>query len=102
MTYTTALASFPFIVAALSFLIMTCPWLYSPNLLILAMYLAVANPVHRGQDGTWVWWHPFGLLNSYLVGLVIAVLMHVLVPVPGDQTWRFDRRMNCWKSCPMI
>ena len=84
MTYTAALASFPFIVAALSFFIMTCPWLYSPNLLILAMYLAVANPVHRVQDGTWVWWHPFGLLNSYLVGLVIAVLMHVLVPVP----WR--------------
>ena len=82
MTYVAALASFPFIVAALTGLIMTCPWLHSPNLLVVAMYLAVANPVHQIADGSWIWWHPFGLLNSYLAGLFIALLMHILIPIP--------------------
>lgn len=64
----------PFVVFCASFIIMTCPWLESRNLMIVAMYIVVAIPVREDPE----WWKPASYLATYLVGLAVALLMNLL------------------------
>jgi uncharacterized membrane protein YgaE (UPF0421/DUF939 family) len=60
----------------LSLLIMLCPWLTAPNLMILVMYVVVAAPVRFDTE----WWEPVGYMASYWIGLAIALAMNLLPP----------------------
>ena len=60
----------PPLTVVLSLLIMMCPWLTFPNLMILVMYVVIAA------------WDPIGYMGSYLIGLGMAVLMHILPVTP--------------------
>jgi uncharacterized membrane protein YgaE (UPF0421/DUF939 family) len=64
----------PFVVFCASFLIMTCPWLESRNLMVVPMYIVVAIPVREDAE----WWDPANYLATYLVGLAVALLMNLL------------------------
>jgi uncharacterized membrane protein YccC len=64
----------PFVVFCASFIIMTCPWLESRNLMIVAMYIVVAVPVREDPE----WWKPASYLATYLVGLAVALLVNLL------------------------
>jgi len=74
----TAQICLPLVAVALSLWIMMCPSLYSPNLMILVMYVIIAAPVRFD----WSWWEPLSFVGSYIIGLAMAVFMQLL-PLPS-------------------
>ena len=69
----------PIFTVVLSLWIMICPWLSSPNLMILVMYVMIAAPPRYES----AWWEPFGYLGSYLIGLGMAVFMQLVCIPPS-------------------
>lgn len=69
----------PILTVVLSLVIMTCPWLTSPNLMILVMYVIIAAPVRFPST---TWWEPLGYMGSYLIGLGMAVFMNLIPLFP--------------------
>lgn len=71
----------PLCTVVLSVWIMICPWLSSPNLMILVMYVMIAAPPRFETT----WWEPLGYLGSYLIGLGMAVFMQLVCIPPSFQ-----------------
>jgi uncharacterized membrane protein YgaE (UPF0421/DUF939 family) len=94
VSQSTALIIFPPITFLMSFLIMSCPWLTAPNLMVLVFYVAAASPLRFES----FWWQPLGYLGSYLVGLSVALLMNLMPPfMPNTatrQTHQLMQRMD--------
>eukprot|EP00980_Cylindrotheca_fusiformis_P006733 scaffold1400_cov137-Cylindrotheca_fusiformis.AAC.11 len=59
-----------------SYLIMSCPWLSTPNLMVLVMYVAAASPLRFDT----FWWEPLAYMGSYLIGLLVALGMNLIPP----------------------
>lgn len=75
----------------LSLIIMTCPWITSPNLMILVMFVVVAAPIRFETT----WWDPLGNMCSYLIGLSMAVLMNLIPPwQPNTATRQMHDLLN--------
>ncbi|KAL7554813.1 hypothetical protein ACHAWF_018634 [Thalassiosira exigua] len=83
----------PFVVMFGSFMIFLCPWPYltMKNMMLVVFYLMVASPLslrHSGYDVAFeqeelgVWFVP-GLVGTCIVGLMVALGVHVaLIPSP--------------------
>lgn len=68
----------PFVTFIFSFLIMSCPQLSSPNLMILVMFLIIATPVREDFP----WYTPISMVGTYMISLLIALLVNI-VPFPN-------------------
>ena len=69
---------FPLMIFLLTFLIMTSPQLTSNSLMLIIMYIVVANPI----SSTMIWWKPFGWVAVYFICLGIALVMNIF-PFPN-------------------
>ena len=71
--HTAARILLPFVVFFMSFIIMSCPQLTSPNMMILVMYIAIATNVRENISQ----WETWGWAITYIIGLAIALLVNL-------------------------
>ena len=70
---------FPCLIFIVSFLILTSPQLTQNNLMLVVMYIVLANPM---TSKYMIWWKPFGWVGTYFICLAIALLMNIF-PFPN-------------------
>ena len=79
----------PFIVFVMSFIIMSCPQVTSPNLMILVMYIVVASNVREDISR----FEPLGWAATYIIGLSIAIIVNIF-PFMRSSAYLLHKKMS--------
>ena len=93
-----ACVALPFLVFVASFIIMSCPQLTSPNLMILVMYLVVATNVREDISQL----EPWGWVITYQIGLVVAVIVNIFPSLKLSLAMTHDHMSRLEKDLSML